>query len=89
MYSARKAILQKYQCESVQHADIDHIYIGNGVSELILLAMQGLLNPRDEMLIPAPDYPLWTAATRLAGGVAVHYRCDASSDWYPDNDIRA
>ena len=60
------------------------IYIGNGVSELIVMAMQGLLNEADEMLIPAPDYPLWTAATSLSGGTPVHYRCDEDNGWQPD-----
>lgn len=90
LFSARKAILQKYQNEGIHHLDIDQIYIGNGVSELIMIAMQGLLNQGDEMLIPAPDYPLWTAATHLAGGKAIHYRCDDQSDWFPDlQDIRS
>ena len=69
--------------------DINHIYIGNGVSELISMAMQGLLNNGDEILIPAPDYPLWTACVTLAGGTAVHYICDEQSEWYPDiEDIK-
>ena len=90
LFSARKAILQKYQSEGVHHLDINQIYIGNGVSELIMIAMQGLLNQGDEMLIPSPDYPLWTAATHLAGGKAIHYRCDDQSDWFPDlQDIRS
>jgi alanine-synthesizing transaminase len=69
---------------------IDDIFIGNGVSELIVMAMQGLLNSGDEVLVPMPDYPLWTAAVTLAGGRAVHYRCDESAEWNPDtDDIRA
>ncbi len=89
LYEARQAILKKYQTEGIPHSDIERIYIGNGVSELILIAMQALLNNHDEMLIPAPDYPLWTAATHLAGGKAVHYRCDDQANWYPDiQDIK-
>src|SRR5690606_28541448 len=69
--------------------EINDIYLGNGVSELITVATQALLNNGDEVLVPAPDYPLWTAATRLAGGRPVHYRCDEQSDWFPDiADIR-
>tara|TARA_B100001094_G_C18187722_1_gene804965 strand:- start:1849 stop:3078 length:1230 start_codon:yes stop_codon:yes gene_type:complete len=90
LFSARKAVVQKYQLEGVHHLEPEQIYIGNGVSELILMAMQALLNDGDEMLIPAPDYPLWTAATYLSGGKAVHYRCDESSNWFPDlEDMRA
>lgn len=66
------------------------MYIGNGASELIVMAMQALLNNGDEMLVPAPDYPLWTAAVALSGGKAVHYICDEEADWYPDlDDIRS
>lgn len=68
---------------------VEDIYIGNGVSELIVQAMQALLNSGDEMLVPAPDYPLWTAAVSLSGGNAVHYLCDESSDWFPDWMISA
>ena len=90
LYSARKAVMQECQQRGVRGVDIDDITIGNGVSELICMAMQGLLNDGDEVLLPAPDYPLWTAAVRLAGGVAVHYRCDETADWAPDvDDIRA
>ena len=90
LYSARKAVMQECQRVSILGVDIDDIYIGNGVSELIVMAMQALLNDGDEILIPAPDYPLWTAAVRLAGGIPVHYRCDESADWNPDiDDIRA
>ena len=90
LYSARKAVMQECQQRGVRGVDIDDITIGNGVSELICMAMQGLLNDGDEILLPAPDYPLWTAAVRLAGGVAVHYRCDETADWAPDlDDIRA
>ena len=90
LFSARKAIVQHYQSQGVFGVDIEDIYIGNGASELIVMAMQGLLNPDDEMLIPSPDYPLWTAAANLAGGKAVHYRCDEEADWFPDiEDIKS
>ncbi|GGB95566.1 aminotransferase [Marinobacterium zhoushanense] len=90
LFSARKAVMQECQRKGIAHVGIEDIYIGNGVSELIVMSMQGLLNDNDEMLIPAPDYPLWTAAVSLAGGNAVHYLCDEQSDWYPDiDDIRA
>ncbi len=83
LFSARKAVMQEFQKKSV-YVDIEDIFIGNGVSELIVMAMQGLLDNGDEILVPAPDYPLWTAAVNLAGGRAVHYLCDESSDWVPD-----
>lgn len=90
LYSARKAVMQECQRKKIDNVSIEDIYLGNGVSELIVMAMQCLLNDGDEILIPAPDYPLWTAASRLAGGKAVHYICDEQSDWYPDlNDIRS
>ncbi|MBW8190100.1 pyridoxal phosphate-dependent aminotransferase [Neiella marina] len=90
LFSARKAVMQYCQQKRIMGVEIDDVYMGNGVSELIMMAMQGLLNDGDEMLIPAPDYPLWTAATTLAGGKAVHYHCDESEDWHPDlDDIRA
>ncbi|MBY5992067.1 pyridoxal phosphate-dependent aminotransferase [Ferrimonas balearica] len=90
LFSARKAVMQHYQPHGILDVDVEDIYIGNGVSELIVMAMQGLLNDGDEILIPAPDYPLWTASVHLGGGRAVHYRCDAQSDWMPDlADIRA
>ncbi len=89
IYPARIAIMQHYQSRNFQNLTVEDIYIGNGVSELIIQSMQALLNPGDEMLIPAPDYPLWTAAVRLSGGTAVHYLCDETSDWFPDlDDIR-
>lgn len=89
LYSARKAIMQHYQARGICDLTIEDIYIGNGVSELILQSMQALLNTGDEMLIPAPDYPLWTAAVSLSGGKAVHYRCDEDADWFPDiEDIK-
>ena len=90
LFSARKAVMQYYQQKGMRKVDIDDIYIGNGASELIVMAMQALLNNGDEMLVPSPDYPLWTAAVTLSGGHAVHYRCDEGADWHPDlDDIRA
>ncbi|MDC1527571.1 pyridoxal phosphate-dependent aminotransferase [Gammaproteobacteria bacterium] len=86
LFSARKAVMHETQRLGIQGVDIGDIYLGNGVSELIVMAMQALLNDGDEILIPAPDYPLWTAAVTLSGGKAVHYRCDESSDWNPDLD---
>jgi alanine-synthesizing transaminase len=89
LYSARKAVMQYCQQIGIVNVDVEDVYIGNGVSELIVMAMQGLLNNGDEILVPAPDYPLWTAAITLAGGKAVHYRCDEGADWLPDvNDIK-
>ena len=84
LFSARKAIMQYAQLKNIPNVDIDDIYTGNGVSELINLSMSALLDSGDEVLIPAPDYPLWTACVTLAGGRAVHYRCDEESEWYPD-----
>ncbi|MDX1538002.1 pyridoxal phosphate-dependent aminotransferase [Arsukibacterium sp.] len=84
IYPARVAVAQYYQQRGIRGADADDVYIGNGVSELILMSLQALLNNDDEVLIPSPDYPLWTAAVNLAGGRAVHYRCDEQQDWYPD-----
>ncbi len=90
LYSARKAVMQHYQQKGVLSVDIDDIYLGNGVSELISMSMQALLNNGDEVLIPAPDYPLWTASVSLSGGKPVHYLCDEEADWFPDiDDIRA
>jgi alanine-synthesizing transaminase len=90
LFSARKAIMHYTQSKDIVGVQIDDIIIGNGASELIVMAMQGLLNPGDEVLVPAPDYPLWTAAVTLAGGVARHYICDESQNWMPDlDDIRA
>lgn len=86
IFSARKAIMQYCQLKGFPNVDIDDIYTGNGVSELILMAMQGLLDTGDEVLIPMPDYPLWTAAVSLAGGTAVHYVCDEQAGWFPDAD---
>ncbi|HEL1613296.1 pyridoxal phosphate-dependent aminotransferase [Streptococcus suis] len=84
IFSARKAIMQYCQLKKFPNVDIEDIYIGNGVSELIVMSMQGLLDNGDEVLVPMPDYPLWTAAVSLAGGKAVHYVCDEAADWYPD-----
>jgi alanine-synthesizing transaminase len=84
LFAARKAIMQDFQAAGVMDVETDDIYIGNGVSELIMMAMQGLLDSGDEVLIPSPDYPLWTAAVTLAGGKAVHYLCDEESQWNPD-----
>ena len=90
LFSARKAIMQYHQLKGLPNLDIDRIYTGNGVSEMIAMCMQGLLNNGDEILIPMPDYPLWTACVTLAGGKAVHYVCDEKADWYPDvADIRS
>ncbi|MDB5260897.1 MAG: aminotransferase [Adhaeribacter sp.] len=84
LFAARKAVMHDCQRIGIPNVKIDDIYIGNGVSELILLSMQALLNNGDEILIPAPDYPLWTASVNLAGGKAVHYICDEAADWSPD-----
>jgi alanine-synthesizing transaminase len=84
LFAARKAIMQECQKLAIPGVDIDDIFLGNGASELIVMAMQALLNNGDEVLVPAPDYPLWTAAVNLAGGQARHYLCDEQSDWYPD-----
>ncbi len=90
LFSARKAVMQYCQLKKIPGVTMDDIYTGNGVSELINLCMQALLNDGDEILIPAPDYPLWTATATLAGGKPVHYICDEESDWYPDiADIRS
>jgi alanine-synthesizing transaminase len=90
IYPARVAVAQYYQQRGILSADADDVYIGNGVSELILMSLQALLNTNDEVLIPSPDYPLWTAAVNLAGGKAIHYHCDAQQDWLPAlDDIKA
>ena len=83
LFAARKAVVQRYQIQRVVDIDIDDVIMGNGVSELIVMAMQGLLNPSDEILIPAPDYPLWTAAVAISGGNPIHYKCDERRDWQP------
>ena len=84
IFAARKAIMQYAQLKQIPNVTMKDIYTGNGASELIQLSMHALLDPGDEVLIPSPDYPLWTACTNLAGGKAVHYICDEESDWYPD-----
>ncbi len=84
LFSAREAILSYCQKKNMPNVTINDIYTGNGVSELITLSMQGLLNNGDEVLVPSPDYPLWTASVTLAGGTAVHYICDEQSEWFPD-----
>ena len=84
LFSARKAIMQYAQLKGLSNVSMDGIYTGNGVSELINLCMQALLDTGDEILIPSPDYPLWTACATLAGGTPVHYRCDEQADWNPD-----
>ena len=90
IFSARKAIMQYCQLRGIPNVTMNDIYTGNGVSELINLCMQALLNNGDEILIPAPDYPLWTATATLSGGKVVHYICDEQSEWYPDmDDIRS
>ncbi len=86
LFSARKAIMQYAQLKKIPNVTMDDIYTGNGVSELINLCMSALLDNGDEILIPSPDYPLWTACANLAGGKAVHYICDEQSEWYPDID---
>jgi len=86
LFAARKAVMHDFQIKGVMDVGIDDIFIGNGVSELIMLSMQGLLESGEEVLVPMPDYPLWTAAVTLAGGRAVHYLCDESAGWNPDLD---
>ena len=89
MFTARKAIMQYCQLKGIKGVDVNDIYIGNGVSELITMSMQGLLDNGDEILVPSPDYPLWTASVTLAGGNAVHYMCDEQNEWNPDlEDIK-
>lgn len=90
LFSARKAVMHYTQQKGIANVGIEDIILGNGVSELIVLSLQALLNNGDEVLVPTPDYPLWTGAISLAGGKAVHYMCDEGANWYPDiNDIRA
>ncbi|NCP63045.1 MAG: pyridoxal phosphate-dependent aminotransferase [Paraglaciecola sp.] len=90
IYAARIAVMQYYQQKNIRGVTVDDIYIGNGVSELIVMAMQGLLNNQDEVLIPSPDYPLWTAAVSLSSGKPVHYVCNEDDGWQPDiADIRS
>ena len=90
LFAPRKAIMHYCQEKGIRGVTVEDIYLGNGVSELIVMAMQGLLNNGDQVLIPMPDYPLWTAAVSLSGGVPVHYLCDETAEWYPDlEDIRS
>ena len=90
LLSARTAIVQHYQERGLDTVDVDDVWLGNGVSELITMSLQAMLDDGDEVLVPTPDYPLWTAATSLAGGSPVHYLCDESNGWLPDlDDIRA
>ena len=90
LFAARKAIMQECQRIGIPDVGIEDVYLGNGVSELIVMANQALLNNGDEVLVPAPDYPLWTAAVNLSGGKPVHYICDEQADWQPDlDDIRS
>jgi alanine-synthesizing transaminase len=84
IYPARVAVMQYFQQQGIFDVSVDDIFIGNGVSELIVMAMQGLLNNNDEVLIPSPDYPLWTAAVALSGGKPVHYQCDEDNLWFPN-----
>lgn len=89
IFAARKAIMQYCQEKGIQGVTLDDVYTGNGVSELIVLSMNALLNDGDEVLVPTPDYPLWTAAVSLSSGTPVHYLCDEAKDWEPDlNDLR-
>jgi len=89
IFAARKAVMHETQKQGIQGVTLDDIYLGNGASELIVMATNGLLNDGDELLLPAPDYPLWTAAASLSGGTPVHYLCDESNGWMPDlADIR-
>lgn len=90
IFAARKAIMQYTQTKNIPNVSMEHIYTGNGVSELINLVTQGLIDNGDEILVPSPDYPLWTGCVTLAGGKAVHYICDEQSEWYPDiEDMRS
>jgi alanine-synthesizing transaminase len=84
LLAARQAVAQYYWSRGVPEVDTENVFLGNGASELITMAMTALLEDRDEVLVPAPDFPVWTAAVNVNGGRAVHYRCDESSDWYPD-----
>ena len=89
LFAPRKAVVHRTQQQGVQGVTVDDVYLGNGASELITMSMNALLNDGDEVLIPAPDYPLWTASVALSGGAPVHYRCDEASDWMPDLDDMA
>ena len=89
IFAARKAVMHYTQQQGIKGVTLDDIYLGNGASELIVMAVNGLMNNGDEMLLPAPDYPLWTAAVSLSGGTPVHYLCDEANGWMPDlEDIR-
>jgi alanine-synthesizing transaminase len=90
IFAARKAVMHETQKQGILGVTLDDIYLGNGASELIVMATNGLLDDGDELLLPSPDYPLWTAAASLSGGTPVHYRCDEANGWMPDlDDIRA
>jgi alanine-synthesizing transaminase len=90
IFAARKAVMHETQKQGILGVKLDDIYLGNGASELIVMATNGLLDDGDELLLPSPDYPLWTAAASLSGGTPVHYRCDEANGWMPDlDDIRA
>ena len=84
LFSARKSVVQRAQTQGIENVVVDDVIMGNGVSELIVMAMQALLNSGDEILIPSPDYPLWTASVSMAGGTPKHYLCDEADDWQPD-----
>ena len=84
LFSARKAVMQRYQAQGIQGLDVEDVIMGNGVSELIVMSMQALLNQGDEILIPSPDYPLWTAAVSMSGGTPIHYQCNEADDWQPN-----
>ncbi|MGB3725948.1 MAG: pyridoxal phosphate-dependent aminotransferase [Glaciecola sp.] len=84
IYSARVAVMQYYQQKGIANIAVNDVYLGNGVSEMITMSMQALLDTGDEVLIPSPDYPLWTAAVNLSSGTAIHYRCDEQAGWFPD-----
>ena len=90
IFAARKAVMHYCQQKQIKNVTLEDIYIGNGVSELIVMSMNALLDAGDEVLVPAPDYPLWTAAVSLSGGTPVHYLCDEDNEWLPDlDDMRA
>ena len=90
LFAPRKSIVHYTQQKHIAGVTVDDVYLGNGVSELIAMSLQALLDNGDEVLVPAPDYPLWTASVTLSGGTAVHYMCDEQSDWNPDlDDIRS
>ena len=90
IFAARKAVMHYSQQQGVEGVNLDDIYLGNGASELIVMATNALLNTGDELLLPAPDYPLWTAAVSLSGGTPVHYLCDEDNGWMPNiDDIKA